>query len=234
MDRPRDYGAGAGRPAAGETSAAIGNQTAVPLVAGGAAAPGPWSPQPENLYARLPNGVVTTTVDQLFQWARKSSLWPMTFGLACCAIEMIGTFMARHDLDRFGLIGQVGATPRQSDLMIVSGTVTTKMAPAIKTLYDQMPEPRWVLSMGGCASAGGPYYRYPTVTAADQLIPVDVYVGGCPPRPEALIHGILKLQEKIMRQASEGRRPRPDLELVLGDGRGGPPGGAGVPSEDGR
>jgi NADH-quinone oxidoreductase subunit B len=178
------------------------------------------NPQPDNLYARLPQGIVTTTVHQLFQWARKSSLWPMTFGLACCAIEMIGTFMAKHDLDRFGLIGQVGATPRQSDLMIVSGTVTTKMVPAIKTLYDQMPEPKWVISMGGCATCGGPYYRYPTVVqGVDQAIPVDVYIGGCPPRPEALMHGILKLQEKIMRQAKEGRRPRPDMELVLeGDG----------------
>ena len=112
------------------------------------------NPRPENLYARLPQGIVTTSVDQLFQWARKSSLWPMTFGLACCAIEMIATFMAKHDLDRFGLIGQVGATPRQSDLMIVSGTVTTKMVPAIKTLYDQMPEPRWVISMGAAPPAG--------------------------------------------------------------------------------
>lgn len=170
----------------------------------------------ENLYARLPQGIVTTNVDQLFQWARKSSLWPMTFGLACCAIEMISTFMAKHDLDRFGLIGQVGATPRQSDLMIVSGTVTTKMAPAVRILWEQMPEPKWVISMGGCATCGGPYYRYPTVVqGVDQVIPVDVYIGGCPPRPEALMHGILKLQEKIMRQAKEGRRPTADLELVL-------------------
>jgi NADH-quinone oxidoreductase subunit B len=171
---------------------------------------------PDNLYARLPQGIVTTSVDQLFQWARKSSLWPMTFGLACCAIEMIGTFMAKHDLDRFGLIGQVGATPRQSDLMIVSGTVTTKMAPAVQRLYAQMPEPKWVISMGGCATCGGPYYRYPTVVqGVDQCVPVDVYVGGCPPRPEALMHGILKLQEKIMRQATTGFRPEPDLQLVL-------------------
>ncbi|HEX2034702.1 MAG TPA: NADH-quinone oxidoreductase subunit B family protein [Chloroflexota bacterium] len=199
------------------TSPAIGNQSAVPVgAADGAGRALPVDPQPENLYARLPQGIVTSTVDQLFQWARKSSLWPMTFGLACCAIEMIGTFMAKHDLDRFGLIGQVGATPRQSDLMIVSGTVTTKMVPAIKTLYDQMPEPKWVISMGGCATCGGPYYRYPTVVqGVDQAIPVDVYIGGCPPRPEALMHGILKLQEKIMRQAKEGRRPRPDFELVL-------------------
>ena len=171
---------------------------------------------PDNLFARLPQGVVTSTVDQLFQWARKSSLWPMTFGLACCAIEMIGTFMAKHDLDRFGLIGQVGATPRQSDLMIVSGTVTTKMAPAVQRLYAQMPEPKWVISMGGCATCGGPYYRYPTVVqGVDQCVPVDVYIGGCPPRPEALMHGILKLQEKIMRQQTTGFRPQPDLELVL-------------------
>jgi NADH-quinone oxidoreductase subunit B len=193
---------------------AIGNQSATG--AGGVAPQGSRNPQPENLYARLPQGVVTTTVDQLFQWARKSSLWPMTFGLACCAIEMIATFMAKHDLDRFGLIGQVGATPRQSDLMIVSGTVTTKMAPAVQRLHAQMPEPKWVISMGGCATCGGPYYRYPTVMqGVDQCIPVDVYIGGCPPRPEALMHGILKLQEKIMRQAKEGRRPTPDFELVL-------------------
>ena len=172
--------------------------------------------QPDNLYARLPQGVVTSTIDQLFQWARKSSLFPMTFGLACCAIEMIATFMAKHDLDRFGLIGQVGATPRQSDLMIVSGTVTTKMAPAVQRLWAQMPEPKWVISMGGCATCGGPYYRYPTVMqGVDQCIPVDVYIGGCPPRPEALIHGILKLQEKIMRQETNGHRPTPDFELVL-------------------
>ena len=194
-----------------------GNQVAVPMRTanpGASVLPGDEY-APSNLYARLPQGIVTTTVDQLFQWARKSSLWPMTFGLACCAIEMIGTFMAKHDLDRFGLIGQVGATPRQSDLMIVSGTLTTKMAPAVRTLWEQMPEPKWVISMGGCATCGGPYYRYPTVATADQVIPVDVYIGGCPPRPEALMHGILKLQEKIMRQAKEGRRPTPDLELVL-------------------
>ncbi len=177
-------------------------------------------PGADGLFARLPQGIVTTSVDQVFQWARKSSLWPMTFGLACCAIEMISTFMAKHDLDRFGVIGQVGATPRQSDLMIVSGTVTTKMAPAVRVLWEQMPEPKWVISMGGCATCGGPYYRYPTVVqGVDQVIPVDVYIGGCPPRPEALMHGILKLQEKIMRQANEGRRPVPEFELVLeGDG----------------
>jgi NADH-quinone oxidoreductase subunit B len=186
-----------------------------PLNDGSAGMPGG-----ESLFARLPQGIVTTSVDQVFQWARKSSLWPMTFGLACCAIEMISTFMAKHDLDRFGIIGQVGATPRQSDLIFVSGTVTTKMAPAVRVLWEQMPEPKWVISMGGCATCGGPYYRYPTVVqGVDQVIPVDVYIGGCPPRPEALMHGILKLQEKIMRQANEGRRPVPEFELVLeGDG----------------
>jgi NADH-quinone oxidoreductase subunit B len=161
----------------------------------------------EGVYASLPQGVLTTTVDQLFQWARKSSLWPMMFGLACCSVEMIGTFMARNDLDRFGVLGMIGASPRQSDLMIVSGTVTAKMAPALQRLYAQMPEPKWVVAMGGCATSGGPYYRYPNVLqGVDQCVPVDVYIGGCPPRPEALIHGILKLQEKIMRQAGAGRR----------------------------
>lgn len=162
---------------------------------------------PENFYAQLPASVLTTSTDLLFNWARKSSLWPMTFGLACCAIEMISSYMAHHDLDRFGIVTFASPTPRQSDVMIVSGTVTTKMAPAVKKLYEQMPEPKWVISMGGCATCGGPYYRYPTVVqGVDNIIPVDIYVGGCPPRPEALMHGILKLQEKIMRQAWEGRK----------------------------
>jgi len=155
---------------------------------------------PQNLYAQLPQGVITTTTDKLFNWARKASLWPMTFGLACCAIEMIAAFMPRHDLDRFGVVPFPAPTPRQADALIVSGTVTTKMAPAVKRIYDQMPEPKWVISMGGCATCGGPYYRYPTVVqGVDQIIPVDVYVGGCPPRPEALMYGILKLHEKILR-----------------------------------
>ena len=121
----------------------------------------------------------------------------MTFGLACCAIEMISTFMAKHDLDRFGVIGQVGATPRQSDLMIVSGTVTTKMAPAVRVLWEQMPEPKWVISMGACASCGGVFDNYSVVQGVDQVVPVDVFVPGCPPRPEALIYGIVQLQRKI-------------------------------------
>jgi NADH-quinone oxidoreductase subunit B len=159
--------------------------------------------------------VLTTSVDKLVQWARRSSIWPVTFGLACCAIEMMAMSCSRYDIARFGAEVFRGS-PRQSDLMIVAGRLSRKMAPALRRVYDQMPEPKWVISMGGCATCGGPYYRYPTVVqGVDQAIPVDVYIGGCPPRPEALMHGILKLQEKIMRQAKEGRRPQPDMELVL-------------------
>ena len=169
----------------------------------------------------LESNLAITSLSKVYNWSRRSSIWPLLFGLACCAIEMIGTAASRFDFSRFGMEVMRGS-PRQSDLMIVSGTVTTKMAPAVKMLYDQMPEPKWAISMGGCATCGGPYYRYPTVVqGVDQVIPVDVYIGGCPPRPEALMHGILKLQEKIMRQAKEGRRPTPDLELVLaGDAAG--------------
>jgi len=150
---------------------------------------------------KMEPGVVTTTLDWLFNWARKSSPWPMTFGLACCAIEMMATGASRFDLDRLGA-GVFRPSPRQSDVMIVAGTVTEKMAPRIKILYEQMPEPKWVIAMGACAISGGPFYydAYHVVKGVDLVVPVDVYVPGCPPRPEALIYGVLKLQEKIERQ----------------------------------
>jgi NADH-quinone oxidoreductase subunit B len=143
-------------------------------------------------------GVAVTQVDRVFNWARKSSLWPMTFGLACCAIEMMAAGASRFDMDRFGA-GIFRATPRQSDLMIVAGSVTEKMAPIIRRLYDQMPEPKWVIAMGICSTAGGPFPTYSHVQGVDRVVPVDVYIPGCPPRPEALLYGLLVLQDKIDR-----------------------------------
>ncbi len=145
--------------------------------------------------------VITTTVEKLFNWARSSSLWPMTFGLACCAIEMMATGAARNDLDRFGIIFR--SSPRQSDAMIIAGTVCKKMAPIIRTLYDQMPEPKWVIAMGACASAGGPFPTYSVVQGVDHIIPVDIYIPGCPPPPEALMTGLLQLQKKIMAERED-------------------------------
>ena len=156
--------------------------------------------------------IVTTSTDKLFNWARKNSLWPLQFGLACCAIEMMSTGMAHNDLDRFGA-GFFAASPRQADVMIVSGTVSTKMAERMTRLYEQMPEPKWVIAMGACAISGGPFLDgYSVLMGADRVIPVDVYVPGCPPRPEALIFGIMTLQKKIERDQQVGyERPRPAL-----------------------
>ena len=149
------------------------------------------------LYKSVLPGILQVPADLILAMSRKSSLWPMTFGLACCAIEMIASYMAHYDLDRFGSVPW--PSPRQSDVMIVAGTVTKKMAPAVRRLYEQMPNPKWVISMGACATNGGPYTRYDRVLqGVDKVVPVDVYVPGCPPRPEALLDSFLVLQEQIM------------------------------------
>jgi NADH-quinone oxidoreductase subunit B len=141
-------------------------------------------------------GVVTMSAEKAINWARSNAIWPMLFGLACCAIEMMSTQASNYDLSRFGM-ELMRASPRQSDLMIVAGRVSRKMAPVLRNLYDQMPDPKWVIAMGDCASCGGVFNNYAVVQGVDEIVPVDVYVAGCPPRPETLIDGILKLQEKI-------------------------------------
>lgn len=147
------------------------------------------------------NGFVLTRVEDMVNWARAGSLWPMTFGLACCAVEMMHSAASRYDLDRFGVIFR--PSPRQSDLMIVAGTLCNKMAPALRKVYDQMPEPRYVLSMGSCANGGGYYhYTYSVVRGCDRIVPVDIYVPGCPPTAESLVYGILQLQKKIRREGT--------------------------------
>jgi NADH dehydrogenase (ubiquinone) Fe-S protein 7 len=139
---------------------------------------------------------VVSKVDDLVNWARKGSMWPMTFGLACCAVEMMHSAASRYDLERFGMVFR--ASPRQSDVMIVAGTLTNKMAPALRRVYDQMPEPRWVVSMGSCANGGGYYhYSYAVVRGCDRIVPVDIYVPGCPPTAEGLLFGLLQLQKKV-------------------------------------
>ena len=161
---------------------------------------GPFQDQVVSLAAKQiqDKGFVVAKYENLVDWARTGSLWPMTFGLACCAVEMIHAYMPRYDLDRFGIFPR--ASPRQSDVMIVAGTLVNKMAPALRKVYDQMAEPRWVISMGSCANGGGYYhYSYSVVRGCDRIVPVDIYVPGCPPTAEALVYGILQLQKKIRR-----------------------------------
>ncbi len=154
---------------------------------------------------------ITAQLDKLVNWARRSSLWPATFGLACCAIEMMASTMPRHDLARFGMEA-FRASPRQADLMIVAGRVSQKMAPVLRHIYDQMTEPKWVLSMGACASTGGVFNNYALVQGVDEIVPVDIYVPGCPPRPEMLIDGIMLLHERILRgEYKAGRVETHDL-----------------------
>jgi NADH-quinone oxidoreductase subunit B len=143
-----------------------------------------------------PSGILTTTLNKAVSWARTRSMWPATFGLACCAIEMMATGAAHYDLGRFGM-EVFRASPRQADLMIVAGRLSQKMAPVLRQIYDQMPDPKWVISMGACASTGGMFNNYALVQGVDQVVPVDVYVPGCPPGPQSLMHGILTLHEKI-------------------------------------
>ena len=153
----------------------------------------------------LGDTIITTTLEKLVNWARKSSLWPATFGLACCALEMMATAAARYDIARFGA-EVFRASPRQADLMIVAGTLTRKMAPVARRIYDQMPNPKWVIALGACASSGGIFDSYAVVQGVDEIIPVDVYVPGCPPRPESLLYAVMQLQKKIEKESLRDRK----------------------------
>jgi len=160
------------------------------------------------VHEEVERGVLFTSVEKMVNWARANAIWPLGFGLACCAIEMMAIVGPRFDISRFGA-EVFRASPRQADLMIVAGRVSIKMAPVLRQLYDQMPDPKWVISMGACASCGGMFNNYAIVQGVDKIVPVDVYVPGCPPRPENLIHGIMKLQEKILASRVElGPAPR--------------------------
>ena len=166
---------------------------------------------------RFERSYVLSTVDYVFNWARKSAIWPLTFGLACCAIEMIASTTSRFDIARFGA-EVFRPSPRQADLMIVAGTVTLKMSPVLKRVWDQMPDPKWCISMGACSSVGGPFNVYSVLQGVDRIVPVDVYVIGCPPRPEGLFYALLKLQDKID-QMSLAKRPT-EVRLRAADGGG--------------
>ncbi len=163
---------------------------------------------------RFEQNFLLTTVDHVFNWARKSSVWPMTFGLACCFVEFATAATARFDLARFGA-EVLRPSPRQADLMVVAGTMTLKMAPVVRRLYEQMPEPKWVMAMGSCAISGGPFNTYGVVQGADRVLPVDIYVAGCPPRPENFFYGLLRLQDKIDRMSLAKRPTEVRLEAGM-------------------
>ncbi|CAM06065.1 NADH dehydrogenase subunit B [Saccharopolyspora erythraea NRRL 2338] len=163
------------------------------------------------LEEKLPNGILLANVEKLVNWTRKTSVWPAAFGLACCAIEMMTVGGSRYDIARFGM-ERFSATPRQADLMVVAGRVTNKMAPVLRQVYDQMPEPRWVIAMGVCASSGGMFNNYAVVQGVDHVVPVDMYLPGCPPRPEMLLDAILKLHAKIMDEPINAKRAALRLE----------------------